>query len=569
MTQHHFQQHILSTATLCISAQAETLSFRHFWQDVLQQQQVIAEYKEQTWALWQANSYDFLVLLFAGLLAGKALLLPPNRVRALELELEQQQIYFLQRQRICAEKNITKDLDTLQLDDAFLAQAQLYFYTSGSTGQPKKIPRTLQQLLCEVQGLAQAFDLPSNSIAIATVSHQHIYGLLFKLLWPLAAGHHFYLEQQAFPEDVVEVQKKLLAGYPVEPYVISSPALLKRWSSDVLLNRGTRIFSSGGRLEEGVRAVLQQAITEIFGSSETGGIAYRHEDQALWHPFADVELRSESDGALAVKTQHAYQYDWILTGDQVQLLHLDQGQSPFQLLGRLDRIVKLEEKRLSLDQIEHEIGQLQAVIQCHVLVLQHGHRQILACVAVLTAEAQAELQQMAKANFVQQLKTSLTDHLEQIAIPRQWRFLSQLPLNSQAKLDKKMMQSLFAPMQMPVVLQQQRDANTASYQLEFMAELTCFAGHFPNNPIYPGVGQIAFIQALAKQTWADLQYCSAMEQIKFQQLLRPYTVAMLELSRNKDKISFRLKTEHELLATGRLAFACTLTGQEGEVMTDV
>lgn len=563
MVQHHFQQHILSSATLCMSAQENAVSFQYFWQDVLQQRQLIAQHKERTWALWEANSYDFLVLLFAGLLAKKELLLPPNRVRALELELEQQQIYFLQRQPSSI-NTPRADLNTLQLDDDFLAQAQLYFYTSGSTGQPKKIPRTLQQLLFEVQGLAQAFPMLSNRIAISTVSHQHIYGLLFKLLWPLAAGHSFYLEQLAFPEDVVEVQKQLSVSHPIEFYVISSPALLKRWSSDVILNDATMLFSSGGRLDEGVRAVVNHTITEIFGSSETGGIAYRQEDHALWRPFADVQVRSEADGALAVKTQHAYQQDWILTGDQVLLQQIDQSQSPFQLMGRLDRIVKLEEKRLSLDQIEHEIGQLEAVTQSHVLLIQHGHRQILACVAVLSAQAKAELQQLGKASFVKQLKTSLGDHLEGIAIPRQWRFLSQLPMNSQAKLDKKLMQSLFLPMQIPVVLQQQRDAQTASYQLEFIAELKCFAGHFPNNPIYPGVGQIAFIHVLAQQTWADLDYCSAMEQMKFQQLIRPYTVAKLELSRKNDKISFRLTSDTEVLATGRLAFVIAQPDQDQE-----
>lgn len=564
MTQHHFQQHILSSAALCISAQNEAVSFQSFWQDVLQQQQIIVQHKESIWALWEANSYDFLVLFFAGLLAKKTLLLPPNRVSALVLELEQQQIYFLQRQAAQHYTVTRDDLSQIQLDDAFLAGAQLYFYTSGSTGEPKKIPRTLQQLLFEVQGLAQTFTMPEQSIAIATVSHQHIYGLLFKLLWPLAAGQSFYLEQLAFPEDVVAAQEKLSSRYAMKPYIVSSPALLKRWSADVLIPHYSLLFSSGGRLEDGIRAVVQHTITEIFGSSETGGIAYRQADHALWQPFADVQLRSESDGALAVRTAHAYQADWIFTGDQVQLQHMDQLQSPFQLMGRLDRIVKLEEKRLSLDQIEQKITQHPAVLHSHVLLIQHGLRQILACVVVLQDEARIELEQLGKARLVQQLKADLTDHLERIAIPRQWRFLSQLPLNSQAKLDKKLMQSLFTALQTPVVLQQQYEENTASYQLEFMAELACFTGHFPNNPIYPGVGQIAFIQALARQAWADLQYCCAMEQMKFQQLIRPYAVLKLELRRNKDKITFSLQRDTEVLATGRLVFVCTNTVQEVE-----
>lgn len=555
MTQCHFQQHISSSAALCITAQGHEVSFRAFWQDVLQQQGVIQQSPNAVWALWEPNSYDFLVLLFAGLLAKKQILLPPHRVRALELEFEQQQIYFLQRQAADLQQETELDLHVLQLDDVFLAQAQLYFYTSGSTGQPKKIPRTLQQLLFEVQGLAQAFTRVKSSIAISTVSHQHIYGLLFKLLWPLAAGHSFYLHQLAFPEDVREVENKL-AHRQVSHYVISSPALLKRWSSDVALHDTTQLFSSGGRLDDGVRQALQHPITEIFGSSETGGIAYRSEDQALWQPFADVEVRATEEQALSVKTQHGCSADWILTGDRVKLRDPDDRQSPLQLLGRLDRIVKLEEKRLSLDQIEQKIEELEEVVQCHVLLLQHGQRQILACVAVLTDAARDELKQQGKAKFVQQLKTQLGHHLESIAIPRQWRFLTQLPINSQAKLDKQMMQALFMPMQIPVVLSQHRQVTTAQYQLEFIPELKCFEGHFPDDPIYPGVGQIGCIQHLAKQTWSDLQYCNAMEQMKFQQLIRPYSVAQLELTRKENKISFSLHSDTQILATGRLAFVC-------------
>lgn len=565
MMQCHFQQHISSDASLCISAQGSEVSFQAFWQDVLQQQQQIEQYKTGVWALWEANSYDFLVLLFAGLLAKKEILLPPNRVPALELEFEQQQIYFLQRQAVDVEQSAVVDLHALQLDDAFLAQAQLYFYTSGSTGQPKKIPRTLQQLLFEVQGLAQAFSSAKHRIAISTVSHQHIYGLLFKLLWPLAAGHSFYLQQLAFPEDVLEAENKLRhRAVDRQLDVISSPALLKRWGSDVALAADTQIFSSGGRLDDGVRQALQHSIIEILGSSETGGIAYRSEDQAWWQPFADVAVRVTEDEALAVKTQHGCSADWILTGDRVKLLDEGDLHSPLQLLGRLDRIVKLEEKRLSLDQIEQQIGQLAAVTQCHVLLLQHGHRQILACVAVLTTAARATLQQQGKALFVQQLKASLSHALEAIAIPRQWRFLSQIPVNSQAKLDKQTMQALFAPMQYPVVLQQHCQDSTARYQLEFMPELTCFEGHFPGDPIYPGVGQIAFIQAFSKQIWADLHYCQAMEQMKFQQLIRPYQVAVLELSRKQGKVSFSLQSDTQVLATGRLSFVCaTAENNEG------
>ncbi|MDS7932209.1 AMP-binding protein [Acinetobacter sp. V91_7] len=542
----HFQKFIDSAHPLCIDAALHSTSFTQFWQDVALQAAAIAQMENLTWALWEADSYEFLVLFFAALLAEKQVLLPPNRVRELEQDFAAQQIYFLKRQDV--EKVVPL---SLTLDDAFLEQAQLYFYTSGSTGEPKKIPRTLRQLLNEVQGLSQSFTFDEHAIAIATVSHQHIYGLLFKLLLPLAAGRSFYSPQMAFPEDVVQAQKQL-ETLGLSNYLISSPALLKRWTTDVILQQCQMVFSSGGKLESGVRPLLNRPIIEVLGSSETGGIAHRAKDEDAWTAFSNVAIRIE-DQQLMVKSNHAYEDDWITTGDGAAWT--DATCQTFKLMGRTDRIIKLEEKRLSLDAIEQSIQALDAVQQCHVLVLEHEHRQILGCIVVLKEHAREQLQQLGKSAFVGHLKQQLKDHLETIAIPRQWRFLSQLPQNSQSKLNKSYLQTLFKPMLQPVVLSQSQSSDDYIFSLEFPPELACFKGHFPTQPIYPGVGQIGFLQHFAKSIWSDLNWCQGYEQLKFQNLIRPYAIVQLKLSRKEHKVSFELRDSEQILASGRLLFA--------------
>lgn len=542
----HFQKFIDSAHPLCIDAALHSTSFNHFWQDVALQAAAIAQMENLTWALWEADSYEFLVLFFAALLAKKQVLLPPNRVRELEQDFAAQHIYFLKRQDV--EKVVPL---SLILDDDFLEHAQLYFYTSGSTGEPKKIPRTLKQLLNEVQGLSQSFTFDEHAIAIAMVSHQHIYGLLFKLLLPLATGRSFYSPQMAFPEDVVQAQKQLeMLG--LSNYLISSPALLKRWTTDVVLQHCQMVFSSGGKLESGVRPFLNRPIIEVLGSSETGGIAHRAQDEDAWTAFSNVAIRIE-DQQLMVKSNHAFEDDWITTGDGAAWS--DAKCQTFKLMGRTDRIIKLEEKRLSLDAIEQSIQALDAVQQCHVLVLEHEHRQILGCIVVLTEDAREQLQQLGKSAFVGHLKQQLKDSLETIAIPRQWRFLSQLPQNSQSKLNKSYLQTLFKPMLQPVVLSQSQSSDDYIFSLEFPPELACFKGHFPTQPIYPGVGQIGFLQHFAKSIWSDLNWCQGYEQLKFQNLIRPYAIVQLKLSRKEHKVSFELRDSEQILASGRLLFA--------------
>lgn len=554
----HFQTHIRSEACLCITSDLQQISFKQFWDDVRTQKVAIEGLAQRQWALWEHDSYDFLVLLFAGVLAQKQIILPPNRVQALVDELAQQQIFFLARQKIVPAVAEQPDAtDNLVLDEAFLNNAQLYFYTSGSTGQAKKILRTLQQLLNEVQGLDQSFQLLEQAIIIATVSHQHIYGLLFKLLWPLAHGHAFYVPQLAFPEDVVEHQRRL-SGVGFPNYVVSSPALLKRWSADVVLVDCAGVYCSGGKLESGVRPNLNAKIREVFGSSETGGIAHREADDALWTPFANVDIKVAAQQQLATRSNHACDRDWIYTGDRAEAIDPHDLKSQFQLKGRVDRIVKLEEKRLSLDEIEQKIQALQQVEQCVVLLTQFEQRQILACVAVLSEAGKVEYQQQPKSKFVAELKQLLTLTLEGIAIPRTWRFLSELPLNSQSKLNKPYLASLFQPLHLPVVLAQHQSADAAEFKLEFPIELAPFKGHFPDLPIYPGVGQIGFIQYFAKMIWPELLWCDGLAQIKFQDLIRPGVVLQLKLSRKLNKVSFQLLSDTQSLASGRLSFVTSV-----------
>ena len=241
-----------STQLLCVRQDLTQITFQQFWQDVAQQCQAIKQMKPKTYALWEQSSYEFLVLLFAALQAEKEVLLPPHRIADLEQELAEQNIHFLSRQTCIPEINQTNEL---KFDDQFLNHAQIYFYTSGSTGQPKRIPRTLKQLMSEVAGLDASFHLPQQAIAIATVSHQHIYGLLFKVLWPLLTHRSFYDWQVAFPEDVVELQKTL-SSLQIKNYVISSPALLKRWTSDVVLSNCDALYSSGGKLDAGILEII-------------------------------------------------------------------------------------------------------------------------------------------------------------------------------------------------------------------------------------------------------------------------------------------------------------------------
>ncbi|RMS18805.1 AMP-dependent synthetase and ligase, partial [Pseudomonas coronafaciens pv. garcae] len=77
-----------------------------------------------------------------------------------------------------------------------LEQCQLGLCTSGSSGEPKLIEKRFRQLANEVCALEQLWGAElGEACMIGSVATQHIYGLLFRLLWPLCAARSFVRHQ--------------------------------------------------------------------------------------------------------------------------------------------------------------------------------------------------------------------------------------------------------------------------------------------------------------------------------------------------------------------------------------
>lgn len=190
-----------------------------------------------------------------------------------------------------------------------------------------------------------------------------------------------------------------------------------------------------------------------------------------------------------------------------------------------------------------------------LLVEPVAGRQQLGCVCVLTKNLQQQLQKIGKKAIVRQIKQQLAGQLESIAMPRQWRFVRQLPTNSQAKLNKQDIRALFMSQHLPLAkLVSQQEQQRIHLELEFLPEQLYFQGHFPDFPVYPGVAQIALVDSFAQQYCGVSGCCSSMEQIKFMRLIRPYDVLQLVLERNDNKVIFRLYGDLGNVATGRLIY---------------
>ena len=104
-------------------------------------------------------------------------------------------------------------------------RCELVLFTSGSTGEPAAIRKRLRQLDAEVAALESAFgDRLQGATVHGTVSHQHLYGLLFRVLWPLSAGRASARLRVVYNERLTELDDGRIA-------LVASPAHLKRLPS--------------------------------------------------------------------------------------------------------------------------------------------------------------------------------------------------------------------------------------------------------------------------------------------------------------------------------------------------
>ncbi|UZE29584.1 AMP-binding protein [Pseudomonas asplenii] len=434
-----------------------------------------------------------------------------------------------------------------------LEQCRLSLCTSGSSGEPKLIEKSLRQLANEVLALEQLWgaDLGQACI-IGSVAAQHIYGLLFRVLWPLCAGRTFVRRQLAFSEDLQRSSRE----HPQFAWV-ASPALLKRMGDNLdwpALSAVRRVFSSGGALPEEAASSLQQRLgqwpTEILGSSETGGIAWRQGDR-LWRPFAEVQLTQDADGALQVASPYLPVGHVEQTADAARF----EADGRFELLGRLDRIVKLEEKRISLPMLEQALQEHPWVAEARLGVVQEN-RAYLGALLVLSGQGLHTLRNQGRRALTEALRQHLLKHCEAMALPRRWRLLQQLPFNAQGKLPQAEVQALLqAPRpKAPQVLEQRETDGEWLLQLAVPPDLAYFSGHFPVTPVLPGVVQVDWALELGRERLELPEKFAGMEVLKFQQLVRPGDRIELSLrfDQERSKLYFAFRNGEAACSSGRI-----------------
>ena len=314
-------------------------------------------------------------------------------------------------------------------------QSFLRLFTGGSTGKPRVWSKSPRNLLAEAFYLRDKFALTNKDLFIATVPPYHIYGLLFSILVPFVSHSRVLPEIYTFPQEIISTINRhkatVLVSVPIHYRSLkvdnlSTPSLKIAFSSSGVLNRSdaTHFLKKTGL-----------GIHEIYGSTETGGVASRsiRENTDSWKP-ADVVSWRLSGKRLAVRSDFISRElekdadGFCVTGDEVQ----PDKNGRFILLGRADGIVKVAGKRVDLLDVQNKIQMLPTVRDTLVIALpaEKGRESVIAALVA------CELTEV-------QLRKMILEKLEPYAMPRRIKIVSSITRTATGKTDFRCVEQIF------------------------------------------------------------------------------------------------------------------------------
>ena len=242
------------------------------------------------------------------------------------------------------------------------------FTTSGSTGRPVPWYRTREQLLTEAGMLADLLSDFEPEAVMTFAPPKHLYGMLTSVLVPALLGIRVWYLPKFAALPPPGPRRWAVVAIPW-----TFPILAKRlgWFDTVehiaFLHSTSVLPRTAAELLEvlGERATL----TEIFGSTETGGVAHRRwtPKDPPWNLFPDVEFAS-ADGSgeearltvrsprLASRAGGRTAREWTMDDHVVR-----SGERSFGFAGRRTRLVNVNGRRVDLDGLEEH---LREVVTC-------------------------------------------------------------------------------------------------------------------------------------------------------------------------------------------------------------
>lgn len=406
---------------------------------------------------------------------------------------------------------------------------QFVFHTSGSTGEPKTIIKSKDCMLAESRDLAKFFKFSPDTIFVSTVSDEFMYGTTFTVMLPKALNCKVDGERVVYPEDIKDYEKFVF---------VSTPSFLEKLAkyNYTFKHKPEMIISAGAKLDDKIFGYLEKiskGVTEIYGSTEAGVVAYRQKHNAKLQFFENVKYINNT-----ISSPYFDESELELN-DELEFF-----EDGFIVKGRNDRIVKIQEKRISLDEIERDLNKSNLVKKSYCLKL--GDK--LCSAIILNNKGEKLLENFGKLELIKAIKKSAPLN---IITPKKWRFLTNLPTNERGKIDGARVKEWFnTNVTYPNIVKLENDGQNAEITLIFPKNSNFFKGHFSDFPILPGVVQLFFAKEFARDIFNLYFVPQKVKKVKFSSIIKPEMKVKLVLTRNEKSIEYKYIDEEKTFSSG-------------------
>lgn len=332
--------------------------------------------------------------------------------------------------------------------------ARIILFTSGSSGFPKAVQLSEQNIRNNIHAVIDALDFRQAPEQTLFLPLHYSYGLLGQFLPALALGMRTVLLERlidlknAFDSQVL---KGMISGVPSHYEVI-----LRMLPADFVYNKLTHIVTAGAYMSPELRKRLHQifqaaAIYNNYGQTEASPriLCFKSSHplfftEATGYPVRNIQVRLSDDGELLVKgpqimvgylgdeqaTRQKVREGWLATGDKAEIA--DDGLVT--ILGRDDELYNIGGERTSRFEIENALKCVSTVRNAVVFTLDdslYGEK-IVALIEPVEGEVTLEA-----------ILRELTQFISPAKMPKELRLVERLPENANGKLDKNVLKRIY------------------------------------------------------------------------------------------------------------------------------
>jgi acyl-coenzyme A synthetase/AMP-(fatty) acid ligase/3-hydroxymyristoyl/3-hydroxydecanoyl-(acyl carrier protein) dehydratase len=406
--------------------------------------------------------------------------------------------------------------------------------TSGTTERPRYVVKTMAELLGELDVLAQA--IPKATAVLSTVPLSHLYGLLWGALLPLEMGARIISHEALLPADLAAVIVR--EGVDL---MISTPAHL-RAMRDVEMPRGLRVISSGARMPSELQMGLADRhgwiVTDVLGSTETGGIATREHPLKGWKPLPSVTVTAP-EGQLVVESPWCAR---TAIDDRIEL----RPDGTFQYLGRASELIKVAGKRADAHELEATIRSVPGVTDVAVLVHATVGKEPRVVCAISVAEGVVVGRE--------DVAAAIRRQFDAVFVPKTVKIVAAIPRTDRGKVAIEPLRDLLGLNDGPTTAHiPSTKIAPMQYTAEIPRDLVFFRGHFDQFTILPGAVIVErLVLPIVRKELPDLPKLTGIRRLRFRRPLLPDQQVTVTLEHKNGKLQFDVTSAAGPVSSGVL-----------------